>query len=196
MGTINDDFDLIRRFQSGEELVFDTLVRKYQRQVANIIYLTLGNRDGLDDLAQDVFIRVYRSLPRFKFDAAFFSWLYRITVNICIDEARKRKVRRALSLDFLAESDGVHSRDFHSSNGPEDLLLKEERRHFVLQAMQRLPMVHRQILILREYEELSYQEVAETLGITVQAVKSRIYRAREDLKRILQPIYGNGHDAS
>jgi RNA polymerase sigma-70 factor (ECF subfamily) len=192
---INDDFELIRKFQEGNELAFETLVRKYQRQVANIIFLSLGSRDGLEDLAQDVFIRVYRSLAHFKFDAAFFSWLYRITVNICIDEARKRKLRRALSLDFLAETDSLDRQDFHAGEDPEELLLREERRHHVLQALQRLPMVHRQILILREFEELSYQEISQTLGISVQAVKSRLFRARADLEQILKPYFGNDQDA-
>ena len=186
----SDDFDLIRRFQRGEERVFDTLVQRYQHQVANVVYLTMGSRDGLEDLTQEVFIRVYRSLTRFKFDAAFFSWLYRITVNVCIDELRKRKVRRAISLDFLAEKSEILPHELHEQSGPAEHVDREERRHLVLQALQRLPASHRQILILREYEELSYQEIAASLGITVQAVKSRLYRARSDMEILLRPLLG------
>ena len=101
--TVTDDFTLIRLIQTGDHQAFELLVRRYQRKVANLIYLTMGNRDGVEDIAQEVFIRVYRSLPKFKFDASFFSWLYRITMNLCIDEIRKRKIRRVLSLDYLTE---------------------------------------------------------------------------------------------
>jgi RNA polymerase sigma-70 factor (ECF subfamily) len=186
-----DDFDLIREFQNGNERTFDTLVRRYQRQVANIIYLTMGTREGLEDLAQEVFVRVHRSLGRFKFDAAFFSWLYRITVNVCIDELRKRRVRRALSLDFLAESGDIRLQELQENVGPAELMVREERRHLVLQALQRLPAAHRQILVLREYEGLSYQEISDTLAISVQAVKSRLFRARDDMHRLLSPLLGD-----
>jgi RNA polymerase sigma-70 factor (ECF subfamily) len=76
-----DDFTLIRAIQAGDHQAFDSLIRRYQRQVANLIYVTMGSSDDVDDIAQEVFIRVHRSLPRFKFDASFFSWLYRITMN-------------------------------------------------------------------------------------------------------------------
>jgi len=188
--TNTTDVDLIRRFQQGDQAAFESLVRRYQRQVANIIFLTLGTRDGLEDLAQEVFIRVHRSLGRFKSESTFFSWLYRITVNICIDEARKRKLRRALSLEFLAESNSLMMRDFHTDRGTDDHVLREERRHLVLRALQRLPAIQREAIILREYEELSYEEIAETLGITVQAVKSRLFRARTELERLLKPYMG------
>ena len=98
-----DDFSLVKAFQAGDQQAFESLVRRYQHQVANLIYVTMGNRDDVDDIAQEVFIRVYRSLIRFKFDASFFSWIYRITMNLCIDEIRKRKIRklcgRALTRD-------------------------------------------------------------------------------------------------
>jgi len=188
--TNTTDVDLIRRFQQGDLAAFESLVRRYQRQVANIIFLTLGTRDGLEDLAQEVFIRVHRSLGRFKSESTFFSWLYRITVNICIDEARKRKLRRALSLEFLAESNSLMTRDFHADRGTDDHVLREERRHLVLRALQRLPAIQREAIILREYEELTYEEIAETLGITVQAVKSRLFRARTELERLLKPYMG------
>ncbi|MFZ1979599.1 MAG: sigma factor, partial [Bacteroidota bacterium] len=78
---ITEDYELVRAVQAGDEKAFEKLVKKYQRQITNIVYLTLGNRDDADDVTQEVFIRAYRSLPRFTFDAPFFSWLYRITMN-------------------------------------------------------------------------------------------------------------------
>jgi RNA polymerase sigma-70 factor, ECF subfamily len=97
---VKDDYTLIQAVQAGDHSAFETLVRRYQRQVANLIYTNMGNQSDVEDIAQEVFIRVYRSLPQFKFNASFFSWIYRITVNLCIDEIRKRKIRRMLSLEF------------------------------------------------------------------------------------------------
>jgi RNA polymerase sigma-70 factor (ECF subfamily) len=182
---VKDDFTLIRAIQSGDHNAFETLINRYQRQVANQIYMNMGNRDDVDDIAQEVFIRVYRSLPKFKFHSSFFSWIYRITMNLCIDEIRKRKIRRMLSLDFLAE-------DYLDKNGvsdevptPSDSVLLNEKKDIVRRAMQHLSKEHREILTLREYQDLSYDEIAETLGLTVQAVKSRIFRARSEIRNLL-----------
>ncbi len=181
-----DDRELVHRVKDGDDAAFAQLVRRYQRQVANLIYLTMGSRDGLDDLVQEVFIRVHRSVGRFNFESSFFSWLYRITLNLCIDEIRRRKLRRVLSLDFLAE-DGDHpSFEPPASTTPEDELLREERRQKVVDALQALSPLHRQILILREYQDLPYDEIANILGISVQAVKSRLFRARSELREQLE----------
>jgi RNA polymerase sigma-70 factor, ECF subfamily len=98
-----DDFKLIEAFRSGDEKAFEEIVRRYHRQVANIIYLTLGNREEVDDLSQEVFVRVFRSLGRFEYDSSLYSWIYRIAVNLCIDEIRKKKIRKLIPLDFLTE---------------------------------------------------------------------------------------------
>ena len=187
--TVIDDFSLIKAIQAGDHNAFESLVRRYQRQVANLIYVTMGNRDDVDDIAQEVFIRVYRSLPRFKFDASFFSWIYRITMNLCIDEIRKRKVRKVLSLDFLTEDALEKSRKSKDHIMPSDLLLTDERREVVQSALQRLKPEHREILVLREYQDLGYSEIAETLDISLEAVKSRIFRARSELKTLLSKYF-------
>jgi RNA polymerase sigma-70 factor, ECF subfamily len=184
-----DDFSLIRAIQAGDHHAFESLVRRYQRQVANLIYVTMGSRDDVDDIAQEVFIRVYRSLPRFKFDASFFSWIYRITMNLCIDEIRKRKIRKVLSLDFLTEDALEKSRKSKDHNSPSDSMLADERRQMVQAALQELRPEHRDILVLREYKDLGYTEIAETLGISLEAVKSRIFRARSELKILLQEYF-------
>jgi RNA polymerase sigma-70 factor (ECF subfamily) len=187
--TVIDDFSLIKAFQSGDHQAFESLVHRYQRQVANLIYVTMGNRDDVDDIAQEVFIRVYRSLPRFKFDATFFSWIYRITKNLCIDEIRKRKIRKVLSLDFLTEDALEKSRKSKDHSMPSDSLLIDERRQIVQSALQRLKPEHREILVLREYKDLGYSEIAETLNISLEAVKSRIFRARSELKILLSEYF-------
>jgi len=187
--TVTDDFTLIRAIQAGDQKAFESLVRRYQRQVANLISMTIGNHDDVDDIAQEVFIRVHRSLPKFKFDASFFSWLYRITMNLCIDEIRKRKIRKVLSLDFLTEDALERSRKSKDYILPSDEMLTEERKTIVQSALQRLSREHREVLVLREYQDYSYNEIAETLGITIEAVKSRIFRARAELKGMLKDYF-------
>jgi RNA polymerase sigma-70 factor, ECF subfamily len=187
--TVTDDFTLIRAIQTGDHQAFESLVRRYQRQVANLIYMTMGGRDDVEDIAQEVFIRVYRSLPKFKFDATFFSWIYRITMNLCIDEIRKRKIRRVLSLDFLTEDVLEKTKKNKDHTLPTDSLLTEEKQKIVQSALMRLKPEHRQILVLREYEDLGYHEIAETLDITLEAVKSRIFRARIELKNLLSGYF-------
>ena len=186
---MTDDYTLIKAIQAGDHRAFESLVRRYQRQVANLIYVTMGSRDDVDDIAQEVFIRVHRSLPRFKFDASFFSWLYRITMNLCIDEIRKRKIRKVLSLDFLTEDALEKSRKNKDHLMPSDLFLTEERHQVVRSALQRLKPEHRDVLVLREYKDLGYSEIAEALDISLEAVKSRIFRARSELKILLSDYF-------
>jgi RNA polymerase sigma-70 factor (ECF subfamily) len=187
--TVVDDFSLIKAIQAGDHQAFESLVRRYQYQVANLIYVTMGSRDDVDDIAQEVFIRVYKSLPRFKFDASFFSWVYRITMNLCIDEIRKRKIRKVLSLDFLTEDALEKSRKNKDHSMPSDSMLLDERRQIVQSALQRLKPEHRDILVLREYKDLGYSEIAEALDISLEAVKSRIFRARSELKILLSEYF-------
>ena len=187
--TVIDDFSLIKAIQAGDHQAFESLIRRYQRQVANLIYVTMGSRDDVDDIAQEVFIRVYRSLPRFKFDASFFSWIYRITMNLCIDEIRKRKIRKVLSLDFLTEDALEKSRKNKDHMMPSDTVLSDEKTQIVQMALQRLKPEHREILVLREYQDFGYGEIAETLHISLEAVKSRIFRARSELKTLLSHYF-------
>ncbi|HTP79254.1 MAG TPA: sigma-70 family RNA polymerase sigma factor [Bacteroidota bacterium] len=184
-----EDFRLIRAIQKGDAFAFEELVRRYQRQVASIIYLTMGSREEVDDLSQEVFIRVHKSLPRFEFDSSFFSWLYRITVNLCIDTIRKKKVKRILSLDFLAEGSIEKEQGGRETTQASDHVLGEEKKKIILDSLQKLSVDHRQIIILREYEDLTYKEISKSLGISIQAVKSRLFRAREELRVMLQPYF-------
>jgi len=184
-----DDLQLIEAAKAGDDAAFEELVRKYQRQVANVIYLTLGSRDDVEDLTQEVFIRVHRSLHRFEFDASIYAWIYRIAVNISIDEIRRRKIKRTLSLEYI--SDAVLHRETRTrtQEWPSDDVLKNEKKEIIQTAIRKLSPVHRVAIVLREYEGLSYEEIAETLNITTQAVKSRIFRAREELRKLLSEYF-------
>jgi RNA polymerase sigma-70 factor, ECF subfamily len=186
---VTDDFTLIQAVLAGDHRAFESLVHRYQHQVANLIYKNVGNQDIVEDITQEVFIRVYRSLPRFKFDASFFSWIYRITMNLCIDEIRKRQIRRVLSLDFLTEDSLEKNRMNKNHTLASDSMLTEEKKHVIKTALQRLAPEHREVLVLREYQDFSYQEIAETLGLSIEAVKSRIFRARIELKKMLSTYF-------
>ncbi|MBM4161192.1 MAG: sigma-70 family RNA polymerase sigma factor [Ignavibacteria bacterium] len=184
-----DDFQLVEAFRSGDERAFEQIIRRYQHQVANIIYLTLGSREEIEDLSQEVFIRVYKSLDRFEFDASLYSWIYRIAVNLCIDEIRRRKIRKAVSLEFFTERRLEEEKKSKDKATAADPLLREEKQQVIVDALQKLSPGHRAVLLLREYEDLSYVEIARTLHISPQAVKSRIFRAREELRTLLKGYF-------
>jgi RNA polymerase sigma-70 factor (ECF subfamily) len=174
--SLDDDFSLIKRFIDGDELVFSELLRRHKEKVRNIIYLTLSNTDGVDDIAQEVFITVYRHLKSFRFESQFTTWLYRITINKCKDHLRKKNIRSI----FLPLKDDEPV--FESINEDTDI------KHIVRNAIATLPAKLRIPLVLKDLEGFSYQEIADTMECEIGTVKSRIFRAREALKKILKPL--------
>ncbi len=176
---LDDDFSLIKRFIEGEENCFNTLVQRHQEKVRNIIYITINNSDYVDDIAQDVFITVYKNLYKFRFESQFTTWLYRITVNKCKDQLRKIKIRSI----FTPIKDNEEQLGY-TSNPQESKDISE----IVRDAISQLPEKLRIPLILKDLEGLSYQEIAESVQCELGTVKSRIFRAREGLKNILKPF--------
>ena len=174
--SLDDDFSLIKRFIDGDELVFSELLKRHKEKVRNIIYLTLSNTDGVDDIAQEVFITVYRHLKSFRFESQFTTWLYRITINKCKDYLRKKNIRSI----FLPLKD--EEPVFESINEDTDI------KHIVRNAIATLPDKLRIPLVLQDLEGFSYQEIADTMECEIGTVKSRIFRAREALKKILKPL--------
>ncbi|HRI48091.1 MAG TPA: sigma-70 family RNA polymerase sigma factor, partial [Ignavibacteriaceae bacterium] len=175
---LDDDFSLIKRFNNGDETAFRTLVSRHKDKVRNLIYLTLGNTDAIDDISQDVFVSVYRKLKTFRFESQFTTWLYRITVNKCRDHLRKIKIRSIFS-PFTNEEDTLIA--------PEQLPDDFDIKIIVRQAIAKLPEKLKVPLILKDFDGLSYQEISETMGVEIGTIKSRIFRAREGLKKILAP---------
>ncbi len=174
--SLDDDFSLIKRFIDGDELVFSELLKRHKEKVRNIIYITLSNTDGVDDIAQEVFITVYRHLKSFRFESQFTTWLYRITINKCKDHLRKKNIRSI----FLPLKD--EEPVFESINEDTDI------KHIVRNAIATLPDKLRIPLVLKDLEGFSYQEIADTMECEIGTVKSRIFRAREALKKILKPL--------
>ncbi|MCK9426496.1 MAG: sigma-70 family RNA polymerase sigma factor [Ignavibacteriaceae bacterium] len=177
--TLNDDFSLIKRFIDGDESVFKTLVNRHKEKVRNLIFVTLNSTDMIDDISQEVFISVFKKLDRFRFESQFTTWLYRITINKCRDHLRRVKIRSILS-PFSASEEEL---SYPSVSMNDDVEIQE----IVRKAVAQLPEKLRTPLILKDFEGLSYQEIAETLGTEVGTIKSRIFRARESLKKILEP---------
>ncbi len=175
---LDDDFSLIKRFIDGEESVFGELLKRHKDKVRNIIYITLTNSDLVDDIAQEVFITVYRNLKSFRFESQFTTWIYRITINKCKDHLRKKNIRRI----FLPLNDEIEEPAFESVNENSDI------KQIVRNAIAALPDKLRIPLVLKDIEGFSYQEIAESMDCEIGTVKSRIFRAREALKKLLQPL--------
>ncbi len=174
---LDDDFSLIKRFIEGDESTFNTLVQRHKEKVRNIIYITLNNHDLVDDIAQEVFLTVYKNLNNFRFESQFTTWLYRITVNKCKDYLRKMKIRNIFSP--IKDSEEELGYTIH----PENMDISE----IVQKAIAKLPEKLRVPLLLKDIEGLSYQEIAESVQCEIGTVKSRIFRAREGLRELLKP---------
>jgi RNA polymerase sigma-70 factor (ECF subfamily) len=176
--SIDDDYAIIRQFIDGDPSAFQILVKRHKEKVRNIVYITMNNSALVDDIAQEVFITVYRNLKYFRFESQFTTWLYRITVNRCKDYLRKMNVRKI----FSPLEDGNEVTEFATPAENKDV------SQIVMNAISKLPVKLRMPLILKDIEGFSYQEISETLKCEMGTVKSRIFRGREKLKEILQPL--------
>ncbi|HKI77761.1 MAG TPA: sigma-70 family RNA polymerase sigma factor [Ignavibacteriaceae bacterium] len=173
----NDDFSLIQKFNEGEESAYSTLVTRHKEKVRNIIFVTMGNLNSVDDIAQDVFLIVYKNLSNFRFESQFTTWLYRITVNKCRDQLRKNKIRSIIIPLKDSDSDASYTPSTE----------KKEVKEIVRKAISKLPDKLRIPLMLKDIEGFSYQEIADFVECEIGTVKSRIFRARENLKTLLKP---------
>lgn len=173
-----DDSEVIERIRAGDIEAYAVLVRKHQARIRSYCLWTLRNAAEADDAAQEVFIKAYRGLGSFRGSAGFSTWIYRIAVNHCRDLVRKAaKERLNESLDALRERDGEAADALASTEDP-----MKDRRRMIQEALDRLPEQYRTILILREAEGLSYDELAKFLGCSLDAVKARLKRARAQLE--------------
>lgn len=173
----DEDFSLIRQFINGDGSTFRTLVIKHKEKVRNLVFITLGDAEYVDDISQDVFISVYHKLGEFRFESKFTTWLYRITVNKCRDYLRKKKVRSI----FVPIGDS--DREYPTGPFSENIDIP----NLVRNAIDKLPEKLKVPLVMRDIEGLSYKEIADSLNTEVGTIKSRIFRARENLKFILEP---------
>jgi RNA polymerase sigma-70 factor (ECF subfamily) len=179
------DETLVSMFQSGDKHVFNTLVLRYQERVRNLIHSVMGNID-IDDIGQDVFVKVYESLHKFRYESSFYTWLYKIVLNRCRDEMRRNKLRRFLSLDSAMEKDSSHP------SHPPEYLEQGQLADAIEKALGALSQNHRVVVVLKDIQGLSYEEIAEVMRCGIGTVKSRLARARGHLKEILEPYMDEG----
>jgi RNA polymerase sigma-70 factor (ECF subfamily) len=177
-----DEALLIVRAQKNDSAAIEALIYAYEKRVYNIAFRFMGNEADAWDMAQESLIKIYKSVSSFKSRSSFSSWVYRLTANTCLDGLRKRK-KAPLSLDHTVES-GASYEDA-SNPLPEDYALKAERSKDIQKALDKLSSDHKAVIILRDISGLSYEEIAESLGLSIGTVKSRINRGRAKLKELL-----------
>ncbi|MBV1874055.1 MAG: RNA polymerase sigma factor RpoE [Gammaproteobacteria bacterium] len=192
MSEAKADQALVARVQQGDKKAFDLLVKKYQHRVLMVIGRYISDHHEAMDVAQEAFIKAYRALPNFRGDAAFYTWIYRIAINTAKNHLVTRG-RRPPSSDIDIEDGELYDsgRRLNDEASPEHLLLSAEIEITVRQALDDLSEDLRAALTLREFDGLSYEEIAEVLECPVGTVRSRIFRAREAIDKKLKPLLSN-----
>jgi RNA polymerase sigma-70 factor, ECF subfamily len=187
-----EDRALVRAAQRGDEQAFRSLVERYHRRVVQLALGMVKDADEAMDIAQETFVRVHRYLPSFKGDSSFFTWTYRIATNLCLDAQRRkgRAERVDLGEDGDAEVEAAMDPPSHALAGPQRQALNEELRGKIEEALAELSENHRSILLLREVDGLSYEELAKVLGIRKGTVMSRLFHARLKMQNKLREYLG------
>ena len=187
---------LIRYAQQGDNDAFEQLLLLHQKKVYNLCLRMSANPDDALDLSQEAFIKAWRSIGQYQFEASFSTWLFRLTSNVCIDFLRRKKRRQETSLtENYDDSDESAELSIPDANPlPEQQAITNETKIELARAMEQLAPDHREILQLRVVEDLPYEQIADILGVRVGTVKSRLARARLSLRKILKA--GNYFDAA
>ncbi|WP_294460081.1 RNA polymerase sigma factor RpoE [uncultured Ruminobacter sp.] len=186
MSDLETDLQLVRLVQQGKKQAFDMLVKKYQYKVIGIAQRYVSNPDDAQDIAQEAFIKTYRALADFRGDSAFYTWLYRITVNTAMNfvtsNANKMK---SVDVDTPEIESYDGSEKLHDIANPENIMEGEDARKLIKKALGSLSEDLRQAICLREIEEMSYEDIAVVMNCPVGTVRSRIFRAREIIDKYL-----------
>src|ERR1700741_1040636 len=190
----HDDIVLVRRCQKGDALAFEQLVIKYRSKVFSMIYGMVQNEQDAWDLAQEGFLKAWRSIHRFKGQSSFYTWLYRIMTNVTIDALRRKNFRSETEFDDRVAPSEVEpgSRTTPSSLPLPDLTMERaEVRQRIESAIGKLSPEHRAVIVMKEIQELQYNEIAEILGCSIGTVMSRLFYARKKLQTLLKDVYEN-----
>lgn len=186
-----DDLTLVKRVRGGDQRAFKLLVERYQRKVYAVALGMLKDKEEAMDVSQEAFVKVYKYLDHFKGDASFYTWLYRITVNICIDIIRKRAGAGGESVEFdetlpmdVSEAN-IGALGSRLGTNPQKSALRRELAEKIQEALAAVPEKHRAILLLREVEGMSYEDLSRTLDIPKGTVMSRLFHARAKVQKIL-----------
>jgi RNA polymerase sigma-70 factor, ECF subfamily len=180
------DEELVSAFRGGDLSAFDTLVKRWEKKIQGAVFRIMGSGEDARDLAQETFLRAYRGLPTFKSEARFSSWLYQIALNLCRDRLRQRRGKIMLSIEDLDPATAARI-DRSSAATAQDLVEARDTSRLVSGAMAAIPEEQREVIVLKEYQGLTFQEIADTLDVPVSTVKTRLYRGlvqmREHLER-------------
>jgi RNA polymerase sigma-70 factor (ECF subfamily) len=177
------DEELIEACRAGESSAFDVLVARWEDRIRGAAYRFLGSEEEARDVAQEAFLKAYRGLAGFKQEARFSSWLYQIAVNLCRDRLRRRRTRATVSLDELEETGPVM---VETRPGADERLAQRDLARVVRRAIHALPLEQREVLILKEYQELTFLEIAQALDVPISTVKTRLYRGLGQLRLRLE----------
>ena len=187
--------DLVRRCQAGDTEAFDELVTRYRTRVFGMIYNMVHSEEDAWDLAQDAFVKAWKSIKRFRGRSSFYTWLYRIVMNVAIDWMRKRQVKSG-GTEFdeatqLKEIDPASKTAPKADALPYETMERGEIRERIDQAIAQLTPEHRAVILMKEIEEMQYHEIAEALECSIGTVMSRLFYARKKLQNLLRDVYEN-----
>lgn len=178
------DEELVEEFQRGDPHAFDVLVGRWDRKIQGAIYRIMGPEEDVRDLCQETLLKAYRALGTFKKEARFSSWLYQIALNVCRDRMRRRKSRPQVSLDELMEAGEIAP--FGRGPSPLDLIEAGDLARAVAAAVESLPQEQREVVVLKEYQGLTFLEIAQALDVPISTVKTRLYRGLSLLRQRLE----------
>ncbi len=189
------DLELVKRCQAGQAEAFDELVSRYRTRVFAMIYNMVHNEQDAWDLAQESFVKAWKSIKRFRRHSSFYTWVYRIVMNVTIDWLRKKQIKGAGS-EFddsiqLKEIDPASRTVPKAEPLPHERMERNEIRAKIDNAIGQLSPEHRAVILMKEIEDMQYHEIAETLGCSIGTVMSRLFYARKKLQNLLRDVYEN-----
>ncbi len=183
------DAELVEQAKQGKMAAFELLVNRYQQKVANVIAKFIKDRHEIQDVAQEVFIKVFRALPNFRGDSSFYTWIYRIAVNTSKNHlvAKSRRIQNT-QVEFEDAESFVSNEDHRNLDTPDAVYSRGELEQTMSKAIAQLPDDLKTAIVLREVEGLSYDEIAEKMDCPIGTVRSRIFRARDAIDQALRPL--------
>lgn len=188
---MNVDQELVQRVQAGDKKAFDLLVMKYQQRIIHVITGFVHDPVEAMDVAQEVFIKAYRALPNFRGDSAFYTWLYRIAINTSKNHLTASSRRPPLSdVDAMDATNYYDAPELKEFETPENSLMRVELENAIQEAINALPEDTATAIKLREFEGMSYEEIAEAMDCPIGTVRSRIFRAREAIDKQVKSVMG------
>jgi len=177
-----DDTALMAAVQTGNNMAFEILVNRYKKRAYYIALSLVGDHDEASDLSQEAFIRIYHARKRFRTDLSFFSWFYTILSNLAKNHLKKRSVR----MDYAQIAKAEHNARLDGPTAPDLLIEADEDKQMIWEGIEKLSYDHREIIVLRHFEDMSYEDIAKLLNIPVGSVMSRLYYARRRLKEVIE----------